>query len=81
MAMAKPIIATNVSDLPEILNGCGWIVEPGQPKELAQAIQYVLDNPDEAANNGLLARARCKEKYSYDAMEKVLVGIFQRFEK
>ena len=81
MAMAKPIIATNVSDLPEILNGCGWIVEPGQPEELAQAIQYVLDNPEEAANNGLLARERCKEKYSYDAMEKVLVGIFQRFEK
>ena len=29
MAMAKPIIATNVNDMPEILNGCGWIVEPG----------------------------------------------------
>ena len=81
MAMAKPIIATNVSDLPEILNGCGWIVEPSQPEELAQAIQYALDNPDEAANNGIMARERCKEKYSYDAMEKVLVGIFQRFEK
>ena len=28
MAMAKPIIATDVSDLPEILNGCGIIIEP-----------------------------------------------------
>ena len=28
MAMARPIVATSVSDLPEILNGCGWIVPP-----------------------------------------------------
>jgi len=31
MAKAKPIIATNVSDIPEILVGCGWIVEPENP--------------------------------------------------
>ena len=44
MAMAKPIIATNVSDLPEFLDGCGWTVAPEKPKQLADTIQYVFNH-------------------------------------
>lgn len=80
MAMAKPIIATNVSDLPEILGDCGWLVEPGQPEELAGAIRYVLDHPEEANEKGWDARKRCEEKYSYNAMEKTLLEVFKRYE-
>ena len=35
MAMAKPIIATNVSDIPQILDSCGIIVEPDDITALA----------------------------------------------
>ena len=80
MAMAKPIIATNVSDLPEILDGCGWIVEPGKQEELAKTIQYVLNNPKEREEKGWRARQKCMEKYSWDAMEKLLVEVFKRYE-
>ena len=80
MAMAKPIIASHVSDIPEILNGCGWLVEPEQPQELACAIRYVLDHPDEAERKGWRARKRCEEKYSYDAAEKTLVELFARYQ-
>ena len=80
MAMAKPIIATTVSDLPEILDGCGWIVEPENPGQLAQTIQYVLDNPKEAEEMGQKARQRCIEKYSWDAMEEILIKIFKKYE-
>jgi glycosyltransferase involved in cell wall biosynthesis len=80
MAMAKPIIATNVSDLPEILDGCGWIVEPESPKQLAETIQYVLDNPEAAEETGWKARQKCIDKYSWDAMEKVLVKVFGKYE-
>jgi len=78
MAMAKPIIATNVSDLPEILDGCGWIVEPENPKQLAETIQYVLNNPEKAKEMGWKARQKCIEKYSWDAMEKVLLEVFEK---
>ena len=44
----KPLILTNIGDLSEILDGCGWIVESGRPNELAKTIQYVLENPKEA---------------------------------
>jgi len=80
MAMAKPIIATNVSDLPEILDGCGWIVEPESPEQLARAIQHVIDHPEEARQMGQKARQKCIENYSWDAMEKILVNIFRKYE-
>jgi len=80
MAMAKPIIATNVSDLAEILDGCGWIVEPENPEKLAEAIQNVLKNPKEAEEIGQKARQKCIEKYSWDAMEEVLLKIFKKYE-
>lgn len=80
MAMAKPIIATSVSDLPEILDGCGWIRKPENPRELAKTIEYVLDNPKEAEKMGQKARQKCIEKYSWDAMEKILLKIFKKYE-
>jgi len=80
MAVAKPIIATNVSDLPEILDGCGWIVEPENQEQLAETIQYVLNNPEKAEEIGLKSRQKCIDKYSWDAMEKVLVKVFEKYE-
>jgi len=80
MAMAKPIIATNVSDLPEILNSCGWIVESENPEQLAETIKYVLDNPKKAEEKGLKARQKCIEEYSWDSMEKLLIKIFKKYE-
>lgn len=80
MAMAKPVIATDVSDLPEILDGCGWIVEPEQPESLAQAITYVLEHPEEAEQKGQKARIKCLENYSWDAMENILGNIFEKYQ-
>ena len=31
MCMAKPILATRVSDIPEVLGECGYLVEPNEP--------------------------------------------------
>jgi glycosyltransferase involved in cell wall biosynthesis len=72
MAMAKPIVATQVSDLPEILEGCGVIVPPGNPPALAQAITRVLSDPQGALEMGWRARRRCEFLYSWNAMEVVL---------
>jgi len=80
MAMAKPIIASAISDLPEILDGCGCIVEPENPEKLAEAIRYVLDHPKEADEMGWKARERCIKRYSWDAMEKILIKIFRKYE-
>lgn len=80
MAMAKPIISTDIPDISEILDGCGWIVEPENPKKLAEAIQYVRNNPKEAEEISLKARQKCIDKYSWTAMEKELVKVFKKYE-
>lgn len=79
IAMAKPIITTNVSDPPEILDGCGWIVEPENTEQLAETIQYVLNDSKEAEEIGWKARQKFIEKYSWDVMEKVLVKVFGKY--
>ena len=77
--MAKPIIATNVSDIPEILDGCGWIVEPENPRQLAETIKYVFDHPVEAKERGEKAGEKCVKEYSWEMMEKKLIAIFENY--
>jgi glycosyltransferase involved in cell wall biosynthesis len=79
MAMAKPIIATNVSDIADILDGCGIVIEPGDTETLAEKIDFVFQHPQEASRLGKLARQRCKQHYSWDVMETRLAGIFDRY--
>ena len=69
MSMAKPIIATRISDIPEVLDDCGYLVNPGKPIELAEAIRYILHHPDEASKKGRAARERCKHMYDIKILE------------
>lgn len=77
MAMAKPVVSTRISDVPEVLEGCGWIVEPGNPAQLAQAIVHILDHPAEAEERGARAREKCVALYSYGAAADKLSDIFR----
>ncbi|GAJ23662.1 unnamed protein product, partial [marine sediment metagenome] len=77
IAMAKSIIATNVSDLAEILNGCGWIVEPENPEQLAETIQYVLDHPDKAAEMGTCKPCNSCNKSPHTSFTKLVFNPFK----
>lgn len=79
MAMAKPIISTTVSDIPEILDGCGIVVKPDDTEALAKNISYLLENEDVSKEMGTNAREKCIKSYSFDAMERTLVNIFDKY--
>jgi glycosyltransferase involved in cell wall biosynthesis len=79
MAMARPIVATAVSDLPEILDGCGVIIPPESADKLGASIDRLLSQPEEARALGREARRRCQEHYSWDAMERVLDGRLRKW--
>ena len=78
MAMAKPILATTVGDIPKILGDTGYLVDPESPQQLADAVRTILDNPQQAANRGQQARERCVRHYSIDAMAELLGPLIQR---
>ena len=75
MAMARPVIATRVSDLPNALEGCGVIVEPNSTVELAQAIARLMANPQERARLGSRARQRFLDRFSDDVVAPRLASV------
>lgn len=72
MALGRPVVSTRVSMIPEILDGCGLLVEPGDVTALAAAIARLLDQPAEAQALGARARKRCVERYSFQAARREL---------
>ena len=78
MALGRPVVSTRVSMIPEILDGCGLIVEPGDVSGLASAISRLLDGPAEAEALGARARERCVERYSFQAARRELFPLIER---
>lgn len=78
MALARPIISTRVSMIPEILEGCGLLVTAGDVAALSQGIAHLLDHPEQAVALGALARARCVQRYSFAAARRTLFPLVER---
>ena len=78
MAMGKPIVASAVSDLPLVLEGCGRVTPPGDVDTLAAGIAELLANPEAARTLGERARARCLEQYSIERIGERLAEVVSR---
>ena len=70
MAMARPVIATRVGDLPEILGEGqrGWLIPAGDAAALASALAEIAAAPAEAARRGRAARGWFLQEASPAAM-------------
>ena len=75
MAMAKPVLSTRVGDIPAILGGTGYLVEPSSPAQISQKIQWIFENLTTANLQGMKARERCVKKYSIQTMTPILSDI------
>jgi glycosyltransferase involved in cell wall biosynthesis len=78
MALALPVVSTRVSMIPEILEGCGVVVSPGDVPALAAALAGVLADPRQAQAMGRRARARCEAEYSFRAARARLFPLLER---
>ncbi len=83
MAMAKPIIATNIDGITEqITDGVyGILVPPKDPSALAKAVIRVLSDREFARSMGLLAREKVEQEFSIEKMvaetEKVYLSLLK----
>jgi hypothetical protein len=76
MASGRPVVSTAVGDIPRWLaEGAGVVVPPGNVPALAQAIQSLLDKPEEAATLGQRARVRFQRYGSFAAVRPRLVRL------
>ena len=78
MTLGRPVVSTRVSMIPEILDGCGLLVEPGDVGALSAAIGRLLDHPDEARALGAAARHRVVERYSFESARRALFPLVER---
>lgn len=81
MALSKPVIATRVGAIPEMLGDglsdpCGIIVSPRNVAELRAAILNLLVNPEEVSNLGKQAKQRVVTLYAIDTVMAQLVGLW-----
>lgn len=79
MLLGLPVIA---SDLPEIRSvvtdaGCGILVDPGNVSDIASAIIYLFDHPEEAQNMGANGRRAVLERYNWFRMERDLLQAYR----
>ncbi|MBE9166875.1 glycosyltransferase family 4 protein [Pleurocapsales cyanobacterium LEGE 06147] len=79
MAMAKPILATRVGDIPQILADTGYLVEPSSPEQIASTIELIFADLNAANTKGIAARQRCIEHYSLNVMVQTLFQIITNF--
>jgi len=76
MACGRPIVATRVSGIPEVvLDGeTGFLVEPGDEVGLAEAIERILDAPELAERLGAAGRARIERDFDVDRNIRAFVA-------
>ncbi|MCA1021062.1 glycosyltransferase family 4 protein [Halobacillus litoralis] len=78
MAASKPVIATNVGGIPEVVNEkTGVLVSPRDIKNLTSEILYLLDNPSLRANYGRNGRSLVEEKFNRKTNVKRIYEIYQ----
>jgi glycosyltransferase involved in cell wall biosynthesis len=78
MALRKPIIASRVSALPEIVEHgvTGYLAPPADPSALAECLLNVVENPDQARDMGEQGRHRLESEFSADRMVHKTLDVY-----
>jgi glycosyltransferase involved in cell wall biosynthesis len=68
MAMAKPVVATDVGGVRELVGEMGLVVAARSPKALAEAMRATMEQrPEKRQAVGWAARQRIQEHFALDA--------------
>lgn len=80
MAAGVPIIASNFPLWRSVVEqtGAGLVVNPEDPVEIANAIRWVLNNPEEAAAMGKRGREAVLAHYNWDAEAVKLLALYDK---
>ena len=74
-----PIICTDFDLWREFVERyhCGICVNPESVDEIAEAIQYLIDHPEEAKRMGENGRKAVKEEFNWGVEEKNLLRLYE----
>lgn len=83
MSAGLPVISSNFPLWKEIVEGnsCGICVNPLEPKEIADAVEYIVTHPKEAELMGQNGKKAVLEKYNWGVEEKKLFEVYEELTK
>jgi glycosyltransferase involved in cell wall biosynthesis len=79
MSAGLPVIASDFPLWRELIDdaACGLLVDPLKPEEIAKAIDWLLDHPDEAEAMGKRGQKAVMEKYNWAIEEQKLLSVYR----
>ena len=79
MAAGLPVVASNLPTIRPIIerHRCGLLVNPLDPTEIAHAIKYLLEHPQEAEQMGRRGLEAVRTRYSWEAEKEKLIRLYQ----
>ena len=80
MAAGLPLISSDFPVWRDIIEdaGCGLLVDPLNPEDIAKAIRWVIDHPDKAQSMGARGRQAVLSKYNWENEVEVLFQLYER---
>ena len=77
MASATPFVASDFPLWREYGEGAGLFVDPKDPEAIADAIEWLINHPDEAEEMGRRGRELVEERYNWEAEAKKLLRLYE----
>lgn len=79
LATGKPVVASRVSDVGSLLTHRrdAMLVKPGDSKEIAAAVEHLMENPEEAAAIGKRGRDLAKSLFDYRTQGQALIDFLR----
>jgi glycosyltransferase involved in cell wall biosynthesis len=80
MAAGLPVIASKLGVSAEFVEECrgGILVDPTDPEDIAKAIQWLFDHPEEAKEMGIRGREMVFSKYNWGIESEKLTALYSR---
>lgn len=78
LACGKPIVASRVGEVENMVGDAGELVEPGRPDELAEKILSLLDDAQLCRELGGKARRRSEEIFNWRVSTRALFSAYRR---
>ncbi len=78
MAVSKPIVASNVMAIPEIVidGQTGLLVPPDNSDALAQGLLKLIENPSLCQQFGSAGRQRLEQEFTVDLMVQKTIAVY-----
>jgi len=79
MACGTPVVASRVGGIPEVVvdGETGWLVPPGDPTALAEALRVALADPARARRMGEAGRRRVEAHFSWDRIAERTLAVYR----